>query len=180
MGWHSVSANFHYMGRTRPDKVRWLLGDPGRRPWSPTKSCRARLVEFGHYQSSGRDDILALRVMQGWLQGSGPPSQSVLIKSDRKLLRPPPPRLQWFVDESRWKKYVDPRRMCMQLCWPLESTLLVFTLDKNSWLRPCPPTCMKTGACPCNDGPLDKSPSMGRLGRGTVNPGRRLHSSLLP
>jgi len=39
----------------RPDKIRELVGDPiglcrrpGSRPGSPTKSGRARLVEFGH------------------------------------------------------------------------------------------------------------------------------------
>jgi len=35
----------------RPDKVRGLCRRPGRRPGSPTKSGRARLVEFGHKQS---------------------------------------------------------------------------------------------------------------------------------
>jgi len=33
----------------RPVKVRGLCWRPGRRPGSPTKSGRARLVEFGHY-----------------------------------------------------------------------------------------------------------------------------------
>ena len=49
----------------RPDKVRELVGAdpiglfrrPGRRPGSPTKSGRARLVEFGHNRVSEQEEV---------------------------------------------------------------------------------------------------------------------------
>jgi len=40
------------LSETRADRTDFV-GDPGRRTGSPTKSGRARLVEFGHYPSFG-------------------------------------------------------------------------------------------------------------------------------
>ena len=52
-----VSATFHYTDRTRPDKIRGLVGDPRGpnalclRSGSPTKSGRVRLMEFRLYDN---------------------------------------------------------------------------------------------------------------------------------